>query len=72
MQAGIKAADVQRDFLKYAAQQIKRDLVKNHPQVLERFKVNAKDRRYQFLRLGSWHTKGSLRSPSPTATIFPH
>jgi REP element-mobilizing transposase RayT len=48
MQAGIKAADVQRDLLKYAAQQIKRDLAKNHPQVLERFKVNAKDRRYQF------------------------
>ena len=48
MQAGIKSTNVQRDFLKYTAQQIKKDLMKNHPQVLERFKVNAKDRRYQF------------------------
>jgi len=28
MQAVINAADVQRDFLKYMAQQIKRDLIK--------------------------------------------
>lgn len=42
-----KREDVQRDFLKYTAQQIKYDLVKNHPLVLERFRVDAKDRRYQ-------------------------
>ena len=48
MQAGVKAKDVQRDFLKYTGQKIKADLQKNHPQVLERFKVKAKDRRYQF------------------------
>jgi putative transposase len=39
---------VQRDFLKYTAQRIKKDLKKNHPAVLAYFKVNAKDRDYQF------------------------
>lgn len=39
---------VQRDFLKYIAQRIKRDLQKNHPGVLAHFKVEAKDREYQF------------------------
>lgn len=42
-----KREDVQRDFLKYTAQQIKHDLVINHPQVLEKFRVNARDRKYQ-------------------------
>lgn len=40
--------DVQRDFLKYTAQQIKFDLQKHHPQVLAYFEVNLKDRKYQF------------------------
>lgn len=48
MQAGVSPESVQRDFLKYTAQQIKRDLQKNHPAVLAHFKVKAKDRRYQF------------------------
>ena len=39
---------VQRDFLKYTAQRIKKDLEKNHPLVLAQFKVDAKDREYQF------------------------
>ena len=39
---------VQRDFLKYTAQRMKKDLQVNHPDVLEYFKVNAKDREYQF------------------------
>lgn len=39
---------VQRDFLKYTAQRIKKDLQENHPQVLSCFRVNAKDREYQF------------------------
>lgn len=39
---------VQRDFLKYTAQRIKKDLQKNHPTVLAQFKVDAKDREYQF------------------------
>jgi putative transposase len=47
MQAGINPRAVQRDFLKYTAQQIKNDLKKNHPKVLAHFKVGAKDRIYQ-------------------------
>ena len=39
---------VQRDFLKYTAQRIKKDLGKFHPEVLAHFKVDAKDREYQF------------------------
>lgn len=39
---------VQRDFLKYTAQRIKKDLEKNHPEILSQFKVKAKDRDYQF------------------------
>lgn len=35
-------------FLKYIAQQIKFDLIQNHPEVLEKFYVGAKDRDYQF------------------------
>jgi len=47
MREHIKGADVQRDFLKYTAQQIKFDLQQNHPAVLERFRVKVKDRSYQ-------------------------
>ena len=43
-----KRENVQRDFLKFTAQKIKNDLTKNHPEVLSKFEVNAKDRRYQF------------------------
>ncbi len=43
-----KREDVQRDFLKYTAQQIKFDLKINHPQVLTHFEVDLKDRKYQF------------------------
>ena len=38
-----KIEKVQRDFLKYTAQQIKFDLLKNHQNVLAFFKSNAKD-----------------------------
>ena len=41
-------SDVQRDFLKFTAQRIKRDLRVCHPAVLERFRVSAADREYQF------------------------
>lgn len=47
MKEGINPSHVQRDFLKYTAQQIKFDLQKNQPEVLERFKVSVKDRNYQ-------------------------
>lgn len=43
----LKRDAVQRDFLKYTAQQIKFDLQKYHPKVLDHFKVDAKDRKYQ-------------------------
>jgi hypothetical protein len=39
---------VQRDFLKYTAQQIKKDMVRNHPEELKDYRVNAKDRKHQF------------------------
>ena len=48
VQAGNTLPDVQRDFLKFTAQQIKSDLSIHHPLVLEKFKVDAKDRQYQF------------------------
>ena len=48
MMEGIKPQAVQRDFMKYTAQKIKQDLIKNHPAVLSHFKVDAKDREYQF------------------------
>jgi putative transposase len=48
MMAGIKSEAAQRDFMKYTAQKIKQDLIKSHPAVLAHFKVNAKDREYQF------------------------
>lgn len=41
-------SDVQRDFLKYTAQQMKFDLLQNNPKVLNYFKVASKDRKYQF------------------------
>lgn len=43
-----KIEKVQQSFLKYTAQQIKFDLQKNNPTLLEEFWVNAKDRDYQF------------------------
>src|SRR4029078_11577145 len=48
LQAGRKRDDVQRDFLKYTAQLIKKDMIKNHAEDLKDFMVNAKDRKYQF------------------------
>ncbi|WP_347159069.1 type I restriction enzyme endonuclease domain-containing protein [Pontibacter chitinilyticus] len=38
---------MQRNFLRYTAQQIKYDLQQNHPAVPEKFRVGAKDRQYQ-------------------------
>ncbi|RYZ50883.1 MAG: transposase, partial [Chitinophagaceae bacterium] len=48
LKAPRKRPDVQRDFLKFTAQQIKEDLAKHHPAVLQQFRVEAKDRQYQF------------------------
>jgi len=48
MQPLIHPQHVQRDFLKYTAQQIKHDLQKNHPELLSHFESDANDRTYQF------------------------
>jgi REP element-mobilizing transposase RayT len=48
LQSGRKRDEVQRDFLKYTAQLIKKDMIKNHTEDLKDFMVNAKDRKYQF------------------------
>lgn len=48
MQWDINPEAVQRDFLKYTAQKIKADLRLNNPLFLEEFRVDAKDREYQF------------------------
>lgn len=47
MKDDINPSHVQRDVLKYTAQQIKFDLQQNHPTVLAHFKVDVKDRTYQ-------------------------
>ena len=39
---------IQTALMKYTAQKIKFDLVENHPLVLDKFRINAKDRIYQF------------------------
>ncbi len=49
--------NVQRDFLKYVAQQIKFDLIKNHPKVLPFFESNANDRQYQFWERRAYSSK---------------
>jgi len=43
-----KRENVQLSFLRFTAQKIKQDLEINHPQVLEKFRVDASDRKYQF------------------------
>jgi putative transposase len=45
---------VQGDFLKYTTQRIKKDLLINHPKVLEHFKVDVKDREYLPIAIGIW------------------
>ncbi len=47
---GHKPEFVKRDFLKFTGQQIKFDLQQCNPNFLEQFKVDAKDRAYQFFR----------------------
>ena len=48
LQAGKKKEEVQRDFLKHTAQEIKKDMLINHPEELKAYLVKAKDRKYQF------------------------
>lgn len=44
-------AHVQLRLMKFVAQQIKFDLLQHHPKVLEQFKVQRKDRQYQFFKV---------------------
>jgi putative transposase len=64
MGAGVDPNSVQRDFLRYTAQKIKADLGKFHPKVLEQFRVDAKDRKYQF-----WE-RNPLRIELRTGRVF--
>ncbi len=52
IQNGYAREAVQRNFLKFISQTIKRDLEKNHPKVLERSYVGAKDRGYLPMAIG--------------------
>jgi putative transposase len=66
LQAGMNRSNVQRDFLKYTAQQIKKDLTKNYPEELNDFFVGAKDRKFQFwernpLSIEIWSEKTLLQ-----------
>ena len=45
LQAGRKRDDVQRDFLKYTAQLIKKDMIKNHAEDLKDFMVKTEPNR---------------------------
>jgi len=46
--AGYIYMDIQRDFLKFTAQQIKFHLINYHPKELGAHYVNKKDRHFQF------------------------
>ena len=46
MMADVESDAVRRDFMKYTAQKIKKDVVKNYPGVLAHFKVGAKDKEH--------------------------
>ncbi|MCP9751478.1 transposase [Ferruginibacter sp. HRS2-29] len=39
---------IEQSFLSFTAHQLKKYLIKNDPQLLEQFRVNAEDRMYQF------------------------
>jgi REP element-mobilizing transposase RayT len=49
MKSETQLSHVQQRMMKFVAQQIKFDLTDHHPEVLEQFKVERKDRQYQFL-----------------------
>ena len=48
IQDGFKQDKIQMRFLKFTAQQMKFKLQKENPVALEQYRVNAKDREYQF------------------------
>jgi REP element-mobilizing transposase RayT len=48
LQPEIKSYAVQRDFLKFTARKIKKDMLRFHRKDLLQFKVKAEDRKFQF------------------------
>ncbi len=50
MRGNTSLPHVQQRLMKFVAQQIKFDLADHHPQVLERFKSDRRDRQYQFFK----------------------
>ena len=58
------AETVQRDFLKYTAQQIKFSLAQNEPGLLKEMETNSTDRRYQFWK------RNSLSVPLYSPSVF--
>ncbi|MEQ8927882.1 MAG: transposase [Fulvivirga sp.] len=56
--------NVQRDFLKFTAQQFRFDLINKGASTLKDFKVKLKDRRYQFWK------RASLNVPLYSTKVF--
>lgn len=57
MQENHKINDVQRDFLKYTAQQIKFRLINTNPFLLSQFRTAGSDREYQFWQRNSFNKR---------------
>ena len=57
-----KKEEVQLSFLRFTAQKIKQDLEINNPYALEKYRVNAKDRTYQFWERNALHIELSNES----------
>lgn len=45
-------SNIQQSFMKYTAQQIKLELMKDNPELIEKCKVNKYDRTYQIWKRG--------------------
>lgn len=61
---GYHLRDIQRDFLKYTAQQFRFYLIRKEEHFLQEFEVNLKDRRHQF-----WQ-RSSLNVPVYSSGVF--
>lgn len=64
MRSGYEMKNVQRDFLKYTAQQIKFSLARLDPKLLKEMETNGADRQYQF-----WQ-RNSLAIPLYSTNVF--
>ena len=57
MQEGHKLKDVQRDFLKFTAQQLKFQLLDTSSKMLTHFRKDGSDREYQFWKRNSYNIR---------------